>query len=404
MVSLPVPPSMEAAALPAGSLLHAFTSFAEAAASLERSYGELHAEVARLRRELEETNADLARSLDENRRVREHLHQILQGLPCGVLVMEAGGQVSVANPEARRLLGIGGPLDLQNTEAEWRRPIARALADTHEHEYSSASQAAHWIAVRHARLETAENSSSVFIVRDISESKRLAHLQDTLRRREALAEMAAVLAHEIRNPLASLELFAGLLVEEPLLEDQATWAKHVQAGLRTLAATVNNVLQFHSGSDSELRPLDLGALLDSFAEFVRPAVELSNIELQMKHELCRVQIRADRNRLQQVFFNLALNAVRFMPEGGVLRIAGGLEIRDSQAAVIEFRDTGTGIAPENLAHIFDAGFTTRAGSAGLGLAVSKNILDEHSARIEARPNAGAGTTFRLEFPVVEDEL
>ena len=88
-----------------GSLTLAFASFTEAAASLERSYVQLQAEVARLRHELEDTNRDLASSLDENHRMRQHLNRILQGLPCGVLVREADGQVSVANPETERLLG-----------------------------------------------------------------------------------------------------------------------------------------------------------------------------------------------------------------------------------------------------------------------------------------------------------
>src|SRR5271166_2450370 len=92
-------------ALDEHSLTRAFAFFTEAAASLERSYVQLRAEVGRLRHELEDTNRDLASSLEENHRMRQHLNRILQGLPCGVLVTEAGGQVSLANPEARRLLG-----------------------------------------------------------------------------------------------------------------------------------------------------------------------------------------------------------------------------------------------------------------------------------------------------------
>ena len=87
------------------SLAWAFASFTEAAVSLERSYSQLHTEVARLRRELEETNRDLALSLEENRRIRHRLNRILEGLPCGVLVTEVDGSVSISNPETQRLLG-----------------------------------------------------------------------------------------------------------------------------------------------------------------------------------------------------------------------------------------------------------------------------------------------------------
>src|SRR5438270_10596984 len=89
-------------------LLQAFSSFAEAAHSLERSYGQLRAEVMRLSKELEESNSGLLRSLEENRRMRQHLDRVLEGLPCGVLVVGEGGEISDVNQEGWRLLGIDG--------------------------------------------------------------------------------------------------------------------------------------------------------------------------------------------------------------------------------------------------------------------------------------------------------
>src|SRR4029077_6350882 len=86
-------------------LARAFASFTEAAGSLERTYGQLQGQVAHLRQELEGTNRDLAISLEENHRIRERLRRILEGLPCGVLVIEGGARISILNPEAARLLG-----------------------------------------------------------------------------------------------------------------------------------------------------------------------------------------------------------------------------------------------------------------------------------------------------------
>ena len=90
---------------PEHPLARAFASFTEAAGSLERTYGQLQGQVAHLRQELEVTNRDLATSLEENHRIRERLRRILEGLPCGVLVIEAGARISALNPEAARLLG-----------------------------------------------------------------------------------------------------------------------------------------------------------------------------------------------------------------------------------------------------------------------------------------------------------
>ena len=113
MTSLPMPAYLSEPVLAALAsaekeqfLLHAFRSFAAAAASLEHSYGLLRTEVERLHRELETSHTDLERSLEENRGMRQHRGHVLEGLPCGVLVVAAGGEISRVNPEAVRLLGL----------------------------------------------------------------------------------------------------------------------------------------------------------------------------------------------------------------------------------------------------------------------------------------------------------
>ncbi len=198
------------------SLVRAFAVFTEAAKSLESSYTQLQGEVLRLRCELEDKNRDLAHSLAENLRMRRHLDRILEGLPCGVLVTEADGSVSVANPEVRRLLSTlaGAPLDRLPEVPVWLHELLRDAVEAGcEREHPCRSGELEWISIRHAQVEGSAGASSIFILRDISESKHLERAQDTLRRRQALAELSALLAHEVRNPLASLELFAGLLAK-----------------------------------------------------------------------------------------------------------------------------------------------------------------------------------------------
>src|SRR5208282_5287199 len=237
---------------PEHPLARAFASFTEAAGSLERTYGQLQGQVAHLRQELEVTNRDLATSLEENHSIRERLRRILEGLPCGVLVIEAGARISTLNPEAARLLGaniesadalpavlssaLSAALDrarqtgeeselalslpspdlvlssleqaASNQSASNRSPLNQC--------FSSAANPA-WVAIRHAWLEQGPaHATSVFILRDVSEAKKLERDREHLRRQQALVEMSALLAHEIRNPLGSLELFAGLLAEANL--------------------------------------------------------------------------------------------------------------------------------------------------------------------------------------------
>jgi len=384
-------------ALDERSLTLAFASFTEAAASLERSYVQLQAEVARLRHELEDTNRDLASSLDNNHRMRRHLNRILQGLPCGVLVREADGQVSVANPETERLLGA----DCTSALPGWIRDLLdRTQGGRNELEYRCGVPAAEWITVRRAQLSAEEGGSAIFILQDVSELKRLEREHEELSRRQALAEMSSLLAHEIRNPLGSLELFAGLLAESDLDGEERNWVRQLQAGLRTLAATVNNVLHFHSRPSPGLAPTDLGHWLRSTYDFLRPLAQRAQVRMELRQELDGVLVAADRHRLEQVLLNLALNGFRFMPDGGVLEIRGGVSSQAGEpTAAVEISDSGPGIAAEDRERIFLPGFSTCAGSPGLGLAVCKTIMQQHGGAISVDSQLGLGTTFKLEFPL-----
>jgi two-component system sensor histidine kinase FlrB len=411
-------------------LARAFASFTEAAGSLERTYGQLQGQVAHLRHELEITNRDLATSLEDNHRIRERLRGILEGLPCGVLVIETGSRISALNPEAARLLGsgyesvealpavlssalerareTGEEFELQLSELNQASLDQSPLHQPPLSQSSSTEAKPVWVAIRHAWLEQSQaHATSVFILRDVSEAKKLEHDREQLRRQQALVEMSALLAHEIRNPLGSLELFAGLLAEANLEGESCRWIEHVQAGLRTLAATVNNVLHLHNTPQPELVPTDLGQLLDWAYGFLLPLAKQARVELQVINGLNGVVIHADRHRLEQVLLNLALNAFRFMPGGGWLSIRGvdcasaqssggdGVEIVGIEIVV---RDTGPGIVPDDLPRIFDAGFSTRPGSSGLGLAVCRHILEQHGGLIAVESRPGYGATFRLRLP------
>lgn len=378
------------------SLARAFASFTAAAASLERSYTQLQGEVRRLRQELEETNRDLARSLEENRRMRLHLDRILEGLPCGVLVMGPDGRVSIVNPEARRLLGA----DIGATLPGWLHTLLDQTKTGGELEYGD--EPGNWMSIRRAQLTAENRGTAVCIVQDISGVKRMQQEHEVLLQRQCLAEMSAVLAHEVRNPLGSMELFTGLLAGSPLPPECQKWIEHLQAGLRTLSATVNNVLQFHSQPRPVLAPTDLGQLLRSVEQFLTPLAQRGGVQMQLEQDLDQALVAADRHRLEQVLLNLALNAFRAMPQGGRLVIVGKVCIlQQRRNAVVRVSDTGPGIVPEALEHIFEPGFTTRPGSPGLGLAVCKTIMEQHRATIAVASAEGPGTTFVLEFPLVE---
>jgi signal transduction histidine kinase len=391
-----------------GSLVRAFATFTQAADSLEKSYGQLQAEAARLGGELERANSELTCSLEENTRVRAFLAQILEGLPCGVLVIDARHRLRVINPEARRLLLLD-PSWLPEEGEAWPAVIDRLLAEPSskapavEREWLLDDPAGtRFLGIAQARVTSSEGAEgeTIWILRDMTQEKRLATEREKARRNQALAEIATVLAHEIRNPLGSLELFAGLLADSTAATSEASqWVGHIQAGLRTLAATVNNVLQFHSQPCPEPIPTHLDRLLRETVEFLGPLARQRGMQVRLDNRAGKVLVHADPNRLQQVFLNLALNAFRAMPPGGwlVASVAWAAPA-DRPQVQIDFEDQGIGMSAEEMEKIFDPGFTTHAGSPGLGLSVCKKVVEQHEGTIRVHSAPRLGSTFTLTLP------
>jgi len=388
----------------AQSLAEAFASFTGAAASLEKSYTQLEQEVERLRHELEERNGELLRSLEEKDRLRRSLHRVLEGLPCGVLVLDREGAVTSSNPAARVLLSqphsvASGTLQL---EGQFRRLLEEAVShpEPSEWEIAGDSHEMRWLRVHSALLEP--ERSRVVILQDCTEARKAAAEHERRQRERALAEMTVLLAHEVRNPLGSLELFAGLLAESGLSPEHREWLDHIQGGLRLLAATVNNVFQFHGPPSAVRVPTDLGLLLTWGRDFLRPLARPAGVRLVLVNQLEGVRTEADRHGLEQVLLNLSLNALRFMPQGGTLQLRGRVERKDQgAAAVLEVADTGPGIPGEQRAAIFEPGFSSHAGSPGLGLAVCRTIVEQHGGTIRVAEPEGPGATLVVELPLGE---
>jgi nitrogen fixation/metabolism regulation signal transduction histidine kinase len=210
--------------------------------------------VARLHRELQCANSELERSLEENTRVRAYLSRVLEDLPCGVLVVAADGAVQIINPEAKRLLQV--PPDwVAGGECRLPPAFAKRVADVpansffSEQEWSTSHIAGdRTIGILRSNVseKTNEIGDTIWIVRDLTEQKRLASEREAARRSRALAEVATILAHEIRNPLGSMELFTGLLADATAqMPETRQWVTHLQAGLRALSATMTNVVDVY---------------------------------------------------------------------------------------------------------------------------------------------------------------
>jgi len=385
--------------------------FRTAAGSLENSYVQLQAELGRLRVELSEANSDLARSLEENRKMRAYLTQLLDQLPCGVLVVDGARNVRMVNPAARSMLMLGAsdatPASLSSSPS--LQEFTQSLQGGEEGIESDLEMCvpggpSRFFSISLTRLSRDESGACdfVYILRDTTEKKRIEQEREANRNLKALAEVAMVLAHEIRNPLASLELFAGLLSDATRNQSvMHTWVDHLQAGLRALSATVNNILQFHNAPPTEFASVNIVRLVKDTLQFLQPLARQKGIELHLSCCHPDIYTPADPHRLQQVFFNLALNAFRVMTRGGSLfvKITWSDET-PKQVLLIEFQDQGPGIPEQDLEKIFQVGFTTHAGSPGLGLAVCRKVMEQHRGRIRVESKPGEGAKFVLSLPVV----
>ena len=399
-------------------LSDAFAAFITAANRLEHSHWQLHDEVAQLRMQLEERNQALASSLAENERIRILLRQVLDTLPCGVAVLDCKSEEMVLlNPEARQLLGIvpGKPLLWSDIPSRVRAMLSnlsgQALQQGDEQELClEETGEKRWLTIRVSAMDQGATEvgapstaqRAILILRDTTAHKQAEQERESSRHLMALAEMATVLAHEIRNPLGSLELLTGLLASDSALSDDSRqWVQSLRAGVRSLSVTVNNVLQYYSLGSASLAPLRLAEVLKSGVEFVRPLAQQSGVKLLLNLTLGDAEIAGDAGALQQVLLNLACNALRHTPSDGKIVVSGRLENHDhARVAVVEFADNGSGIRAEDQKRIFEAGFTTSRQSPGLGLTICQRIVEQHHGSITVLSEPGQGTTFRMEFPVL----
>ena len=384
-------------------LADAFSEFISASTRLESSYGQLQLEVTRLSHQLAERNSALKASMEENERVHSALQQIVDSMPCGVMVVEVDGAVSMINPECMHLLDLAHgradhlPAISAETGIDLNRFLARRLGEEDEQEFCRTSASGkRWLSVHNRCLfRGGRREQTILILRDVTVHKQAEEERERARKATALSEVATTLAHEIRNPLASLELFAGLIAKGG--PETQEWISHLYAGVRSLAGTVNNVLTFHGVGYPTMQELSLGESIRSSVEFVRPIADEAGVALRFVGPEVEMMVQGNSSALQQLVLNMVCNAIRHTAKGGSVWVR--VQASETRGAgLIEFVDTGCGIAAEHLDAIFRPGFSGSGNTSGLGLAVCSEIVKQHEGMMQVTSRLGEGTTFCVEIP------
>jgi len=216
-------------------------------------------------------------------------------------------------------------------------------------------------------------------------------------RREELArlgEMGAVMAHEIRNPLAGIKGFAQMVETADILETARGYAGKIVVQSLRMEGLVNDLLLFARDEHGERQRTDLAGLAQECVGLLRNEAFSQRVTIELTTN-GRVEAPVVPDRIVQMLLNLMKNAMQAMTNGGTMKI----ELRQDRKYVrIKVSDTGSGIAPEQLEHIFEPFWTSKATGTGLGLALCKKVAEEHGGRLTVESNVNIGTVFTVILP------
>ncbi len=227
---------------------------------------------------------------------------------------------------------------------------------------------------------------------------------DKMQRLDRLANLgmlSAGMAHEIKNGMVAIQTFVDLLLEK---NQDAELSDIVRHELRRINTIVTQMLRIAVPGPASFKTVRVHEVLEHSLRLLQPQISVKLIAVEKNYRAESDVVRGDDAQLQQTFMNLLLNAVEAMGPNGTLTVA--TETADGENGArslkIQIRDTGMGIAPENLARLFEPFFTTKKNGTGLGLAISHRIIHEHQGTIHAHSKAGDGTTFSILLPAGAD--
>ena len=335
--------------------------------------------------------------------------QVVASLPVGLMVTDAQGVIVLHNPAAESITGLDAGSVRGRAAAEvlpdnLAQLICRQQTDAQiiEHELECVflpGQKGIALSVSSTGIINEDGAfiGSMVILRDLTEIK---DLQQTIQRKEKLAavgELAAGIAHEIRNPLSSVKGMATYFKARYAQDTEARDAAAVMIQeTDRLNRVISELLEFARPSEINARPSDINPVLDHSLRLVRQDAAEKNIDIQLVKGRDLPAADIDSDRFIQCLLNLYLNAIQSMESGGILKVTSSH--RAGKNIVIQVHDNGPGIARADLAKIFDPYFTTKASGTGLGLAIVHKIVESHNGRITVQSSPEQGTVFTITLP------
>jgi PAS domain S-box-containing protein len=402
------------------SLQNAFKDFQSRAERLSDAYESMQTDFKKINIELDKKNSELEVSLSKQEEMQTYLNSILESMENGVIGIDISGKITHFNRAATEITGFTSGTVLEKPYSSFfgsnsqEKPML--LQVLHTGKELKRDEKVIWHSDGHPvpvsfqtailRDKNGFRIGAVEIFSDISKIKALEKEMQQAKTMAALGEMSATVAHEIRNPLGAMGVWAGLLERDLGHDDprKKTLGK-ITEGLARLNKIVSNLLVYTRPVKTDLRKVQIENILTEIIDFVQIEIERMgrNIVINRAFGNESDYVLVDPEKMGQVIINLCFNAIQAMPQGGELTITveNSEKVKNS---FINFSITDTGIGIENdlLDKIFDPFFTTKENGTGLGLAIVKKFVESHSGYIDVQSKPGNGTTVKVFLPLLKE--
>ena len=397
------------------ALMNAFEFFNETTMRLEKSYNLLDKRMINLNLELEKKNKELEENLKEMDSIRNQLRNILESVNIGIIVINMKGEITVFNNAAQKITGLNGK-DVINKRYEENyggiRDDKSSLLITLKENKVFVNEEKE-IYTKDGLIVPVEYSTSLVInekgevlgaVEVFSDMTEIKNLEDEVQRARTLSdlgEMAANVAHEIRNPLGGIGGFAALLERELDVDDpRRNLVRKIIEGVSGLNRIAANLLYYTRPMQPRMLKQDIVFVIDEVLALMEVELEQDgkNIAIERNFPAECQEIKLDSEMFHQVLLNLLKKAVESMDDNGKMKVGVRME-SDSRNLVVSVEDNGVGMSESVQKKLFNPFFTTKANGTGLGLAIMKKIIDMHKGRITVKSEEGKGSLFEIRMPV-----